>query len=84
MTKIRALYKIDKRVEILDDQLRTNFRQWLEMASKKHSEVMEKSSKIILILDGPENFTDENGIEQSADWIPLSFPEKFKVIILAR
>ena len=84
MTKIRALYKIDKRVEILDDQLRTNFREWLEMASKKHDEMMDKTSKIILVLDGPENFTDENNIEQSADWIPVTFPERFKVIILAR
>ena len=45
---------------------------------------MDKTSKIILVLDGPENFTDENGIEQSADWIPVTFPERFKVIILAR
>ena len=54
------------------------------MASRKHSETMDKSSKIILILDGPENFTDENGIEQSADWIPMTFPDRMKVIILAR
>ena len=33
------------------------------MASKMHDETRDKTSKIILILDGPENFTDENGIE---------------------
>ena len=59
MTKIRQVYKIDKRVEILDDQLRTNFRKWLEIANKFHSERMEKGKHIILILDGPENFSDD-------------------------
>jgi hypothetical protein len=42
---------------------------------------MDKETKIILILDGPEKFTDEFGNEESGDWIPLTFPEKFKVII---
>jgi len=37
-----------------------------------------------LILDGPENFTDETGQEQSADWIPVTFPERFKVIIAVK
>ena len=45
---------------------------------------MEKNTKIILILDGPENFSDDQGNEQSVDWIPSSFPPKFKVIILAK
>lgn len=40
-----------------------SFRKWLEMADKKHRESMEKHSKIVLILDGPENFSDENGEE---------------------
>jgi len=84
MTKIRQVYTVNQRVEILDDQLRTNFRKWLEIANKEHKELMDKNSQIILILDGPENFTDEYGNEQSADWIPLTFPEKFKVIILAK
>lgn len=84
MTKIRQVYKIDKRVEILDDQLRTNFRKWLEIANKFHTERMEKNTKIILILDGPENFSDDQGNEQSVDWIPSDFPPKFKVIILAK
>ena len=39
---------------------------------------------IILILDGPENFLDEQGNEQSVDWIPNTFPPKFKVIILSK
>jgi hypothetical protein len=43
---------------------------------------MEKSSKIIMVLDGPEKFTDEFGVEQSADWIPVSFPSKFRFIII--
>lgn len=61
MTKIRQVYKVDKRVEILDDQLRTNFRKWLEIANKMHKDNMDKNTQIILILDGPENFLDENG-----------------------
>ena len=49
---------------------------------------MDKNSKIVMILDGPENFTDEYGNEQSADLIPLTFlvpvglPDKFKVLIV--
>ena len=42
---------------------------------------MDRKSQIILILDGPEKFTDELGNEESGDWIPLTFPEVFKVII---
>ena len=61
MTKIRQVYKVDKRVEILDDQLRTNFRKWLEIANKMHKDNMDKNTQIILILDGPENFLDEDG-----------------------
>lgn len=45
---------------------------------------MKPGSKIILILDGPEKFTDELGNEQSADWIPVSFPELFRVIIVSQ
>jgi hypothetical protein len=41
--------------------LRTQFFQWLELASKRHIENMDRKTQIILILDGPENFTDENG-----------------------
>ena len=81
MTKIREIYKVDSRVEILNDQLRINFRRWLEIANKNHKETMDRKTKIILILDGPEKFTDEYGNEESGDWIPLTFPDVFKVII---
>ena len=43
---------------------------------------MDKKSQIVLVLDGPEKFTDEFGNEQSGDWIPKSFPDRFKVIIV--
>lgn len=36
---------------------------WLETANALHKEQMDKNSQIILILDGPENFTDEYGNE---------------------
>ena len=81
MTLLRQIYKVDKRVEILNDQLRTNFRRWLELANKLHKETMERNTQIIMILDGAEKFMDEFGQEESADWIPIAFPEKFKVII---
>ena len=42
---------------------------------------MDRKTKIIMILDGPEKFTDEYGNEESGDWIPNTFPEVFKVII---
>lgn len=45
---------------------------------------MDRKTQIILILDGPENFTDVDGQEQSADWIPVTFPQRFKVIIVAK
>ena len=44
MTKIRQIYKIDNRVEILDDQLRINFRKWLEIANKQQKDTMDKES----------------------------------------
>ena len=44
MTKIRQVYNIRRRVEILDDQLRTQFRLWLETADKLHKEQMDKKS----------------------------------------
>jgi len=53
----------------------------LEIANKNHKETFDRKTKIILILDGPEKFTDEYGNEESGDWIPLTFPEVFKVII---
>jgi hypothetical protein len=48
-----------------------NFTRWLEIANQKHEERLDPESKIILILDGLENFIDgETGMEESADWIP--------------
>jgi len=48
-----------------------------------------REGRIIMILDGLENFRDrenDNGLdsEQSADWVPWSFPDRFRVIILTR
>lgn len=48
-----------------------------------------KEGRIIMILDGLENFRDrenDQGIEseQSADWVPWSFPDRFRVIVLTR
>jgi hypothetical protein len=83
MTKFRQTYDIDLRVEILDDMLRTNFRKWLEITNKRHKEMMGAKSQIILVLDGAGKFTDEHGNAQSADWIPTTFPDRFKVVIIA-
>jgi len=49
----------------------------------------DSNGRIIMILDGLENFRDnenDQGIdsEQSADWVPWSFPDRFRVIILTR
>lgn len=39
----------------------------------------------MLILDGLENFHDvDNDGEESADWIPWSFPDHIRVIIMTR
>jgi hypothetical protein len=48
-----------------------NFNRWLEIANQKHDERLDTVSKIILVLDGLENFhdIDTNG-EESADWLP--------------
>ena len=48
-----------------------NFARWLELASQKHEERLDPDSKIIMILDGLENFHDvDTQGEESADWIP--------------
>ena len=58
-------------MEIIDDKLRMNFARWLELASQKHEERLDPESKIIMILDGLENFHDvDTQGEESADWIP--------------
>ena len=70
------------RIEIVDDKLRTNFARWLEIARKKQQQVDERQTKLILILDGIDNFIDkETGAEESADWVPWTFPDDVKAII---
>ena len=71
-----------------------NFSRWLEIASQKQEERLDPNSKvhynldnfqILLILDGLENFHDvDNDGQESADWIPWSFPDHIKVIIMTR
>lgn len=71
LVKLRQEYDIQHRVEIIDDKLRINFNRWLEIANKIHEERMNGDSKIIIILDGLENFNDsEFHQEESADWVP--------------
>jgi len=46
---------------------------------------LENDSKIIVILDGIDHFSDpETGEEESADWLPWTFPNHIQVIILCR
>ena len=69
--KLRQEFDIQHRVEIIDDKLRMNFVRWLELASQKQDERLDSESKIIMVLDGLENFKDaDTGGEESADWIP--------------
>ncbi|CDW91345.1 histidine acid phosphatase family protein [Stylonychia lemnae] len=85
LVKLRQEYDIQHRVEIIDDKLRMNFARWLELASQKHEERLDPDSKIILILDGLENFHDvDTQGEESADWIPWTFPNHIKVILMTR
>jgi len=73
-------------VEIIDDELRINFARWLELADWKLQEArMDPDSKIIIILDGLDNFIDpESGFEESADWLPWTFPNSVRFIITCR
>jgi hypothetical protein len=57
--------------------------------SERDANGAHREGRIIMILDGLENFRDrenDQGIdsEQSADWVPWSFPDRFRVIILTR
>lgn len=62
-----------------------NFARWLDIANQKHEERLEGDSKIVIILDGIDNFFDqEDGTEESADWLPFTFPNHVQVIILTR
>lgn len=62
-----------------------NFARWLDIASTKQSARLDNDARIIIILDGPENFSDsETGKEESVDWVPWTFPDEVRFIICTR
>ena len=76
LVQLRHEYDIQQRVEIINDKLRMNFSRWLDIANQKHEEKLDPESKIVIVLDGLDNFIDiDDGSEESADWIPWSFPD---------
>lgn len=72
-------------MELLDEKLRKYFHYWLDICSKKIEQNVVYDSKVIIVIEGIENFIDRDTRNESSlkFWLPKNFPRKVRFIVTA-
>jgi hypothetical protein len=85
LIKLREAFNINQKVELLEEKLRKFFYYWLDLCSRKMSENVIYDGKIIIVLEGIENFMDPETKSESSlkFWLPKNLPEKIRFIVTA-
>ena len=85
LVKLRELFNIKQKVELLEEKIRKNFYYWLDLCSRKIKKNVTFDGDIIIVIEGIEHFKDtETGRESNLKfWLPKVFPDRIKFIITA-
>lgn len=85
LIKLRDVFNINQKVELLEEKIRKNFNYWLELCSQKADSSVVYDGKVILIIEGLESFKDfDTGTESNIKfWLPKTFPKNIKVVTTA-
>ncbi|KAM3141543.1 hypothetical protein pb186bvf_006407 [Paramecium bursaria] len=89
LIKLRACLSINQKVEIEGQKLKQYFEYWLNLCQRELvNQVFNEQSKtyirIIIILQGVDNFKDENGEVRVSSWLPKQFPDSIRLIVSAK
>jgi len=70
--KLRQIFSIKHKVDLLEDKLRVNFLNWLDIVSRKIKKVTYFNGDLILVIEGANLITErDKHIENSMKfWIP--------------
>ena len=85
LVKLRELFNIKQKVELLEEKIRKNFYYWLDLCSRKIKKNVTFDGDIIIVIEGIEHFKDiETGRESNLKfWLPKVLPDRVKFIITA-
>ena len=85
LIKLRELFNVKQKVELLEEKIRKNFSYWLDLCSNLADKSVVYDGKIIILIEGLDNFKDpETGAESNIKfWLPKYFPKNVRVIVTA-
>lgn len=83
LTKLRELFNIKQKVELLEEKIRKNFYYWLDLCSRKIKNNVTFDGDIVIIIEGIEHFKDyDTQMESNLKfWLPRIFPDRVRFII---
>lgn len=72
-------------MELLEEKLRKYFFYWLDICARKIKDTVVYDGKIIIVIEGIENFIEPETRKESSlkFWLPSSFPQGVRVIVTA-
>ena len=70
--KLRQIFSVKQKVDLLEEKLRINFLNWLDIVSRKIKKVTYFDGDLILVIEGANLITEKDKhIENSMKfWVP--------------
>lgn len=83
MVKLRKVFDLKHRVELLEDHLRKRFLSWLQLCQQKITTSVVYDGKLIIVLEGMELFKEPGTLKESNAkfWLPSDLPKDVRLIL---
>ena len=83
LVRLREIFNIKQKVELVEEKIRRNFSYWLELCQQQMEKSVIYDGQVILLIEGIHNFK-EFGTDQESEikfWLPKYFPKRIRVIV---
>lgn len=83
LVRLREMFNIKQKVELVEEKIRRNFSYWLELVQQQMDKSVIYDGQVIILIEGIHNFK-EFGTDQESEikfWLPKNFPKRIRVIV---
>lgn len=83
VVKLREIFNVKQKIDFLEDKIRINFLNWLDIISRKIKNVTYFDGDLIIIIEGASLMLEKDNMQENSMkfWIPKVLPDRVKLII---